>query len=474
MAAAKKAKDERIVFDYTNMLAGSVGAKSGITEKQLEKIAPRAVKAFAAVAGQRKAGKLPFMDLPYQDYAAGILKYAKDAAPGFENFVVLGIGGSALGAIALQTALNPPFYNLMPAKARGGPRFFVEDNVDPERIANMLEVVDPKKTLFNVVSKSGDTAETMSALMIVCGLIAKKVGAKSLKKHIVATTDAAKGNMRKIADREGLTCFLVPDGVGGRFSVLSPVGLLPAAMVGIDIKELLAGAAAMDRRCASGAPAKNPALMGAVLHYLAATEKGKSIQVMMPYSNALRDIADWFRQLWAESLGKKYSLAGKIVHAGQTPVKALGATDQHSQIQLYNEGPADKTITFIRVENFRTEVKIPSVYKDIPGLSYLIGRGMTELLNAEQAATEIAVTKHGAPNCTIRVPSVNAFTVGQLIYMLEVQTAYAGELYGINTFDQPGVEAGKIAAYALMGRPGYEERRKEIEKASLSVKRRKV
>jgi glucose-6-phosphate isomerase len=469
-----KPAGEKIAFDYTHMLAESVGAKNGITGKQLERIAPRARKAHESVAEQRSAGKLPFMDLPYRNYAGEILKYAKAAAPRFENFVVLGIGGSALGAIALQSALNPPFYNLMPAKARRGPRFFVEDNVDPERIGNMLELLDPKKTLFNVVTKSGGTAETMSALMIVRDLLVKRLGKGALKNHLVATTDTAKGNLCAIAGREGLTSFVVPDGVGGRFSVLSPVGLLPAAMVGIDIRNLLAGAAAMDARCRAGDMARNPALMGAVLHYLAATEKDKCIQVMIPYSNALRDVADWFRQLWAESLGKKYSLAGKVVHAGQTPVKALGATDQHSQLQLYNEGPADKSITFIRVEKFRAAVKVPSVYKDLPGLAYLIGREMGELLNTEQAATEIAVTKNRVPNCTIRVPSVNAFTVGQLIHMLEVQTAYAGELYGINTFDQPGVEEGKIATYALMGRPGYESQRKEIEKAARATKRKIV
>ncbi len=474
MAGAAKKRSDGIILDYTNMLAGQVGAKDGITDKQIKRMEPRAAEAHWSVCERRGAGKLPFMDLPYGKYAGPILRYAAEAAKQFDNFVVLGIGGSALGAIALQTALNSPFYNLMDKKERNRPRFFVEDNVDPERIGDMLELIDPRKTLFNVITKSGSTAETMSAFMIARDLLAKKLGAKAVRRNIVVTTDAKQGILRKIADKEGFTSFEVTDGVGGRFSVLTPVGLLPAAMVGIDIKGLLAGAAAMDKRCASGVMSLNPALMGAALQYLADTEKGKTIQVMMPYANALRDIADWFRQLWAESLGKKYSLDKQIVNTGQTPVKALGATDQHSQIQLYNEGPNNKTITFIRVESFRRKVRIPATYKDVPSLSYLGGHEMGELLNAEQAATEIAVTANKRPNCTIRVPSVNAGTVGQLIYMLEVQTAYAGAMYGIDPFDQPGVEEGKIATYALMGRPGYEKQRAEIEKISRATRRRTV
>jgi glucose-6-phosphate isomerase len=474
MAVAKKKVTDQIILDYTNMLSEAVGPQDGISEKQIKKMEPRAAEAHWGVGEQRRAGKLPFMDLPYSDYAGPIIKYAAEAAAKFDNFVVLGIGGSALGPIAVQSALNSPFYNLLDKKDRKRPRFFVEDNVDPERIAAMLELIDPKKTLFNVITKSGSTAETMSAFIIVRDILMKKLGAKGLKTNMVATTDSKKGLLRDIVDREGLRSFEVTDGVGGRFSVLTPVGLLPAAMAGIDIKGMLAGAAAMDKRCASGLLSRNPALMGAVLQYLADTEKKKTIQVMMPYSNALRDIADWFRQLWAESLGKKYALDGSVVHTGQTPIKALGATDQHSQVQLYNEGPNNKTITFIRVESFRRKVKIPSAYKNVSGLAYLGGHEMGELLNAEETATEIAVTANKRPNCTIRMPEINAKTVGQLIYMLELQTVYAGAFYGINTFDQPGVEEGKVATYALMGRPGYEKQRGEIEKIARATRRKTV
>ncbi|HOX29048.1 MAG TPA: glucose-6-phosphate isomerase [bacterium] len=461
-----------IKYDYTNMLSDSVGNNHGITIKRLEKAIGKASSAFNAVNMKRKQGKLPFMDLPYSIEKNEIRKYASHASKEFDDFVVLGIGGSALGTIALQTALNPSFYNIAPKEIRKHPRIFVEDNVDPERISNLLETVNLKKTLFNVVTKSGGTAETMGAYLIVRELISKKLGASAVKKHIVATTDTSKGNLRVIADKEGLKSFIVPDGVGGRFSVLCSVGLLPAAMAGINIDRLLSGAAAMDKQLRNESAFKNMALMGALLQYLSDTEKGKHIQVMLPYSVALKDIADWFRQLWAESLGKRYSLDGKVVNAGQTPIKAVGATDQHSQLQLYNEGPNDKTITFLRVEKFRKTVKIPSIYKDIPGVSYLGGHEMGELLNTEQAATRIALTKNKRPNSTIILPKINPEVIGGLMYMLEVQTAYAGEMYGINTFDQPGVEDGKIATYALMGRPGFEKQKAEIEKTLKKGKKR--
>ncbi|GAF90481.1 unnamed protein product, partial [marine sediment metagenome] len=275
----------------------------------------------------------------------------------FENFVVLGIGGSALGNIALQAALNHPYYNLLDKKTRGGmPRIFVMDNVDPEYFGGLLDIIDPKKTLFNLISKSGGTAEPMSQFMVVREILRKKLGAKA-KDHIIATTDKESGILREIVEKEDYESFVIPGNVGGRFSVFTPVGLLSAAMGGIDIAQLLAGAAAMDSRCSTASLTKNPAYRNAVVHYLADTKKGKSISVMMPYSNALYLIADWYRQLWAESLGKKFDVDKKVVNAGQTPIKALGATDQHSQAQLYVEGPNDKIFTLVGAEKYRREIK---------------------------------------------------------------------------------------------------------------------
>ncbi|MBN2582183.1 MAG: glucose-6-phosphate isomerase, partial [Planctomycetes bacterium] len=373
---------------------------------------------------------------------------------------VLGIGGSALGATAVYTACAKPYASLLDKKQRKTPRLFVVDNIDPAQFAALLAMIDPAKSLFVPISKSGSTAETMSQFMICRDLLRKRLGTKYAR-NVVAITDQAKGYLRPIAEQEGYETFPVPDGVGGRFSVMSPVGLFPLAMVGIDIKALLAGAAAMDRRCESPDLGRNPAFMSAALQYLC-YQRGKPLSVMMPYSQALRDVADWYRQLWAESLGKIRTRGGKKECVGPTPIKALGVTDQHSQVQLYREGPNDKVFTLLAVGDFGRDVTIPKVFGDVEGCGYLGGHTMGELMDAERRATTFALTKSLRPNVTITLPVVNEHTVGQLLYMLMVQTSFAGELLGINTYDQPGVEEGKIATYALMGRKGFAAARKEI------------
>jgi glucose-6-phosphate isomerase len=345
---------------------------------------------------------------------------------------------------------------------RQTPRLFVLDNSDPEFNAGLLDVIDPAKSVFNVITKSGSTGETLGSFLFFRDAVQKAVGADKLKDHFVLTTDPAKGPLRDLVNREGFRSLPVPEGVGGRFSVLSPVGLLSAAVTGIDIKQLLAGAAYADELAREADPWRNAAAMGALIQYLL-YGKGVDIVVMMPYAQRLKDIADWFAQLWAESLGKKQSRTGATINVGPTPVKALGATDQHSQVQLYVEGPFNKLVNFIRVERFAEQGALPAGYGDMDAFAYLTGHSFQELINAEQEATALALTEAGKPNMTHLLPEINAFTIGQLLYLLELQTAIAGELFNIDAFDQPGVEAGKIATYALLGRSGYEQQRGKIE-----------
>lgn len=401
--------------------------------------------------------------LPYDQ--EDILKDVKAAAESircrFDNFVVLGIGGSALGPIAVHHSLCHLRYNELEKDKRNGPRFYVEDNIDPERMAALLDVIDVEGTAFNVITKSGSTSETMAQLLIITKILRDKLGG-AIGDRIIATTDRNRGNLIKIARELNLATLYVPEGVGGRFSELSPVGLLPAAVCGIDIDELLAGARYMDALCSSRRITENPACMLAALEVIA-MQKENNISVMMPYADSLKYFADWYAQLWAESLGKRYDNNGKEVFCGQTPVKALGVTDQHSQVQLYTEGPFDKVITFIGVERFRREVMIPHAYDHIRDVAFLSGHTLNDLISAEQYATEYAVKKSGHLSKTITLPEVNPFTIGQLICLLEMQTAYAGELLNINAFDQPGVEEGKNATYALLGKPGYEDKREELK-----------
>lgn len=451
-----------LTFDFNNMMSGKVG-KDGICDKQINDAAEKALQAHAKVTNDAGKGWQGWMDLPYnQDKIADdIISCANDVRNNFDAFVVLGIGGSALGPSAVFTALKHLRYNDLPKEKRGGPKFYVEDNVDPERMASLLDVIDVENTMFNVITKSGATSETMSQFLIIYDLLKSKLGDKA-NSHIIATTDMQKGNLIKIAKCENFKTFYIPDGVGGRFSELCPVGLLPAAVLGIDIKRMLKGAKDMNELCKTADIAKNPALFASLLMYVA-MKNGKNISVMMPYADSLRLVSDWYCQLWAESLGKSVDYDGNMVYAGQTPVKSLGVTDQHSQVQLYTEGPFDKVVTFLAVENFRNNVEIPYGFEDIPDVSFLCGSTLNKLINTELDATEYALTKAGRLNFRITLKQVDEYSIGQLLYFFMMQTAYCGAMLNINTYNQPGVEEGKNATYAMFGKKGYEDKKKELD-----------
>ncbi len=454
----------KLRLDFNNMMTAFVG-ESGIGESQIAFIEGLIEEAEKAMVEKRAKGEMDWRDLPYNqaEVVADINAYVDSVKDEFDSFVVLGIGGSALGPIAVQQAINHPYYNELSKEQRGGyPKLYVADNVDPEKLVSLFEVLDLEKTLFNVITKSGSTSETMSQFMIIKKMLEEKFGAEEAKKHMVCTTDAKNGNLRPISDEEGYKSFIIPAGVGGRFSELTPVGLLPAAMCGINIAELLAGAGYMDELCKTEDTFKNPAAMYAILHYLG-MKKGKNISVIMPYADKLKFIGDWYAQLWAESLGKKFDNDGNVVNVGQTPVRALGATDQHSQVQLYAEGPKDKVIVFVGVDKYKTSLEIPKIYSEIPSLGFLGGETHNKLIKTEQMATEYALLKGGQTNMTITLPEMNEFTLGQILYFFEVATGFAGELLNINAFDQPGVEEGKNATYAMFGRPGYEDKKAELD-----------
>ena len=456
--------ENRIRLDVNHMMADFLGMQYGIERASVDALEPALKRAQAAVEGKRGQGWLGWMELPYnqEQVVEKIEKVAARVRAEFDTLVVLGIGGSALGPSAVQQALNHLRYNDLPKEKRNGPKLYVEDNIDPERMASLLDVIDLKTTCFNVITKSGATAETMSQYLIILDALKKAVG-DDYARHIIATTDAKKGNLIKIAQKEGYDTFIIPDGVGGRFSELCPVGLVAAACCGIDIRGLLKGAADMDQRCKTDEVWKNPALLDAGLMFIAMQEMDINISVMMPYVDSLKLMADWYAQLWAESLGKRYDNEGHEVFVGQTPVKALGVTDQHSQVQLYTEGPFDKVVVLLGVEEYKTTLTIPKLYQDIPSLGFLGGVTQNQLIQTEQMATEYALLKSGRPNLTITLPRVNEFMLGQLLYFFEVATAFTGELLQINAFDQPGVEEGKNATYAMFGRPGYEEKKRELE-----------
>jgi len=442
-----------IRLDYTFMTEPAVAG--ALSNAEMAGAAAPFGEARAAVQRRWKSGELGFLDLPDDAaqvrYCESLARWATER--GARDIVVLGIGGSALGPIALRTALLPAGWNTLPAASRDGrPRLHVLDNVDPATMSALLNRLELGATIFIVTSKSGGTAETMAQYLVVRARL--EAAGRPVREHLIFVTDPERGALRRIATDERIASVPLPSAVGGRFSVLSPVGLLPAALVGVDIAGLLAGAADMRRRCEESAWTANPAGAFAMLQWLADTRRQRNGQVLMPYADGLRDMAAWFVQLWAESLGK---IRPDGTSVGPTPIAALGATDQHSQVQLFMEGPNDKTVTFVTVDGSPNDVAIPRLHGEHPDLAYLGGHSLGELLAVEQRATAGALAARGRMNMTISIERLDVWHVGGLIMLFEIATAFAGELYGVNAFDQPGVELGKRFAYGMFGRPGYEK-----------------
>ena len=447
-----------VSLDYTNMLAPTVAG--GVPADAWAQAAARFRVAHESVRALRATGTLGFYDLPGDSaLLAQSERFAAERKGRYTDVVVLGIGGSALGPVALRTALRPSGWNSLGAEAREGyPALHVLDNVDPVTIDALLARLDLRRTLFIVTSKSGGTAETMAQFLVVNERLA--AAGLPLGDHVVFVTDPSKGALRPLVKPLGVAALDIPANVGGRFSVLTPVGILPAALIGVDVRGLLAGAGAMAARCETEDFARNPAGVYALLQYLADSTAGKRLHVFMPYSDPLRDFAAWFVQLWAESLGKHRPDGTSV---GPTPIAALGATDQHAQVQLFMEGPADKTVTFVSVKDRGVDVKIPALHADVPELAYLGGHSLGELIDIEQRATAGALARRGRPNMTLHLDRVDAAHVGELMMLLEIATAYAGALYGIDAFNQPGVELGKQFAYAMLGRADAGAARAEWE-----------
>jgi glucose-6-phosphate isomerase len=448
----------------------SPGVAGGIAVGDLERAAVTFAEAREAVMARHARGELGFLDLPAD---RALLELSVAAAHrlherNVRDVVVLGIGGSALGPIALRSALRRPAWNALSDSLRDGlPRLHVLDNIDPVTMSALLDRLDLASSAFVVISKSGGTAETMAQYLIARQRVEQ--AALAARDHFVFVTDPERGALRALARSDGIPALDVPPNVGGRFSVLSPVGMLPAASIGIDVRAVLDGAESMRARCATAELLRNPAGAFAVLQWLADVRLGRSTHVLMPYADALRDLSAWFVQLWAESLGKVRADGTSV---GPTPIAAVGATDQHSQMQLFMEGPQDKTVTFLAVEHPDADLAIPRA--GAADLSYLGGHGLAELLAAEQRASAAALARYGRPSMTLAVDRIDAWHIGGVLMLLEMATAFAGELYGVNAFDQPGVELGKRFTYGILGRPGYEAARRDWERLSGGAERHVV
>lgn len=438
-------------------------------ELDLTNLQPHARLEDAKAAGRRQAAEKKFrrfrdeqwstffelVEPAGKTYLDEILRAVEDIrkVSGLHNYVNLGIGGSALGGEAVLRALLHPLQNELPQREGVLGRYYFPDNVDPETNAALLERLDPRETLLHIASKSGSTAETAAQMMLFLPWLERALGKDEARRRVVVSTDPEKGDLRALVTKQGFRAISIPPGVGGRFSVFGSVGLLPLALFGKDPAKFLEGAAAAAQRC-QGID-DNPALELAMNLHAQHVEAHRNIVVLMSYADALAPVGDWFGQLWAESLGKNAA-------AGSTPVRAVGATDQHSQLQLFMEGPDDKVVLFLRTQEFRSAVKIPPAAVKASSTDYLENHELGELLRVESMATEKALTDGGRPNAALTVTSIDERTVGALLYFLQLVTVYAGALYDVNPFDQPGVEAGKRLTYGYFGRPGFEAEGKTL------------
>jgi len=413
--------------------------RAGVTSARLRRLAPGLRRALRAL----DAG--PDGDFLRAIHQPGLLREIQSCVrgrpSGIDDVVQLGIGGSSLGARALCTALLP--HGLDPSARGRAPRFHFPDNVDPEGFGALLDRLDPRRTLVHVVSKSGGTLETLAQLH---ALIAHwRLSSAQIRRRFVVTTGDA-GPLRAFASAHGLPVLSAPANISGRFSVLTASGLLVPALCGAPVARVLAGAREMERLCRRDV-GLGPAGRLAAIHH-EHQRAGRAIHVELIYSDALQPLGEWFRQIWAESLGKAGS--------GPTPVVARGTTDQHSQIQLYVEGPDDKLYTALLVGRLRRDLRVPPSAEP----DYIRGRTLGEIFAAEARGTLEALVARGRPLVELRMARITPEAIGELLLMQQLQTALAGALYRVYPFDQPGVEAGKVAAARILRRSAAKRRRR--------------
>ncbi len=454
----------KIKIDYTFVLKDYIGEK-GLTIEEIKKYEERVNTGIDRILKAHTARELSFLNLPLElSVLEKVENFVKNLDISYDNVIIAGIGGSSLGIQAIYQSLLSYYHNI-----KNKPKFFFLENVDPEIVSEFYENIELKNSIAVIITKSGSTAETMSQFMILKDKM-EKVGVNDIDKRIIVITDPEKGDLLKIAKKEGYKIFNIPQNVGGRFSILTPIGLLSAELMGISSRRILKGAENILERIKDTDIFNNPAAIPAII-LLEFYKRGRNIFVLFPYSSKLYLLADWFRQLWAESLGKKENLAGDIINWGQTPVKSLGTVDQHSQVQLYIEGPDDKVIGFIEVRNKNKDIMIPEILKEYSATSYLGGHNISELIDSEKLGTEYALAKNGKPSFTYVFEDISAETIGEFFLLMEMQTAIAGEILNINTYNQPGVELGKKLTYGFLKRKGYDlSLIEELQK----IERRKV
>lgn len=449
----------RIKLDY-NYLTNDFIGDEGISKSEIDNTIDILEKASDNFWSKKGKGNdfLGFIDLPdyNEEEIDNIIKTAQDFSEKIDSLIILGIGGSYLGAKALFDALKSNYYNELSREKRKFPKIYFEgNNLDTDSINNLFELLEEKKEKFGVlvISKSGTTIETAAVFRIFQQKVKELYGDKH-NEYIVAITDEKKGKLKEISDKEGYKTFVIPDNVGGRYSVLTPVGLLPAAMFGVDIKKLLDGAKLMKNILSTEDLYNNPAYMYAVLQYLM-YKKGKNVSIMAMWSKSIESLGFWYDQLSAESLGKD--------GLGRIPLTIVNTRDLHSRGQEIQEGPRNTVVTNVFIEKSNKDILFPYDKENIDSLNYLENKSINSMLKGAFEGTNFAYLKENRPTVDIILPELNEYTIGQFFYMLEVSTVIEGYLFDINPLDQPGVEAYKKFMFANLGREDMKKFKEEFD-----------
>jgi glucose-6-phosphate isomerase len=443
-----------IQFDYSKAL-------SFFSEHEVTYLSDFVKVAHHSLHEKTGAGSeyLGFIDLPVdydKEEFSRIQKAAEKIKSDSEVLIVIGIGGSYLGSRAALDFLQHSFYNTLSKDKRKTPQvIFAGNSISSSYIKDLMDLLEGKDFSINVISKSGTTTEPALAFRIFRKLLEEKYGAEEAKKRIYATTDKAKGALKTLATEEGYESFVIPDDVGGRYSVLTAVGLLPIAVSGADIEKMMKGAAQAREDFGKSELAENPAYQYAAVRNVL-YNKGKTIEMLINYEPSLMYFSEWWKQLFGESEGKDQK--------GIFPSSANFSTDLHSLGQYVQEGRRDLFETIIKVNESGHELTIEEEANDLDGLNYLAGQTVDFVNNKAFEGTLLAHTDGGVPNLIVSIPKQDEYSLGYLVYFFEKACAMSGYLLGVNPFDQPGVEAYKVNMFALLGKPGFEEKKAELEK----------
>lgn len=451
-----------LILDYTHSLAGSIGATHGLTDAEVDTLVAKFPKYHESIEELRSAGESSFFDLPHQD-TKPIKDLIKAHKGKWESVVVVGMGGAAITPLTLVHSLIHEQWNTLTAKARkNGPLLYAIDNLDPHGLTDLTEVIDPKKTLFLVVSRTGNTAETNAIFMWLEAWLKKKSGKDAVSKQVLCFTDPSSPLAAAVGTHKGLVVPL-PDNLQDRLAWLGPHSLFLAGLCNLDVDALIAGAQDMDKRCRHDRAVENPAYMHSLIQYLLTRKRRKTIHAMMTFSRRLASVSDWYSHHLSVSLGKMLNRKGKAVHVGPGPAYCWGASGCYGQMQLFQEGPFDKVTTFITTNDHGVDIEVPNAHGKVDGLSYLSGKKVSDIISAGYITAAQVITAAGRPNMTITLDAIDEANISGLYYMLALSAVMSAELYGIDPFNQPGVDANKQAIFAQMGRSGFEDKAHTLE-----------